>query len=401
MATAMLWYVDIDGDSYGNPFEAYAIEACADSWPEGYTDNPDDCDDLSSDTFPDAGEICDGEDNDCDGDTDEDPRDAPTWFRDADGDGYGAEDGDDTIEACEAPEGYAASDDDCDDDEPTTHPDAEDPVDGVDNDCDDGDGFVCRGEYDHESAIGCNTIVGRLNLDDADTTAGLESLTMIVGGFGMGGNAVLTNLDGLVNLRIVTDEFNIGDNPALTNLDGLSGLETVESSISISENDGLEDIGGLSSLTWVDDNLSISGNGALVTMDGLNNLVYVGGLNVDGNPLLTSLGTLDTLTTIDGEIWILDNAALNDIDGLLSVTDAGTEIYIRSNASLCSADVDAFRDALRAAGWDSAIVNEFNTGECDLDDDGVLESADCDDEDPESTVIATDADCDGIPDTGG
>ena len=54
-------------------------------------------------------EECDGLDNDCDGEVDEDADviDATTWHRDADGDGFGDEA--DFRDACEAPDGHVAA----------------------------------------------------------------------------------------------------------------------------------------------------------------------------------------------------------------------------------------------------------------------------------------------------
>ncbi len=77
-------------------------------------------------------------DTGADTDTDTDPCDTPTdWFRDADNDTYGV--GDESIRACEAPDGYAAQAGDCNDGDPTIHPDApDDQCNGVDNDCVDG-----------------------------------------------------------------------------------------------------------------------------------------------------------------------------------------------------------------------------------------------------------------------
>jgi hypothetical protein len=52
-----------------------------------------DCDDTNAAIHPEADEICDSVDNDCDGAIDEaDAVDASTWYADADGDGYGQED---------------------------------------------------------------------------------------------------------------------------------------------------------------------------------------------------------------------------------------------------------------------------------------------------------------------
>jgi len=56
-----------------------------------------------------------------------------TWYRDADGDGYGNS----TISAlsCPRPAGYVATGDDCDDADPTTYPNAPEVNDGRDNQC--------------------------------------------------------------------------------------------------------------------------------------------------------------------------------------------------------------------------------------------------------------------------
>ena len=70
--------------------------------PDGYVDNDHDCDDSNSDVNPDATEVCNGIDDDCDTVTDEaDAADASTWFGDADGDGFG--NAANTTVSCDAP----------------------------------------------------------------------------------------------------------------------------------------------------------------------------------------------------------------------------------------------------------------------------------------------------------
>ncbi|MEW5804759.1 MAG: MopE-related protein [bacterium] len=81
-------------------------------------------------------EVCDGEDNDCDGQVDEGL--IRTYYRDADGDGYG--DPAAGIEACSALSGYVANNTDCNDTDRSVHPQApEIPCNGKDDDCQGGD----------------------------------------------------------------------------------------------------------------------------------------------------------------------------------------------------------------------------------------------------------------------
>ena len=126
------FYADNDADGYGDP-DASASGDCDDD-PSGYVDNADDCDDDDPAVNPDGTELCNGVDDDCDGQADEDATDAGTFHLDADGDGYGDPAG--SVTACEAPDGFVDNADDCDDDDPETHPDAPERCDELDNDCD-------------------------------------------------------------------------------------------------------------------------------------------------------------------------------------------------------------------------------------------------------------------------
>lgn len=71
------YYTDSDGDGYGD--DATATEAC--EQPADTVTTGGDCDDTDDTINPDADEVCDGVDNDCDGDTDGTnvvPGDCPT-----------------------------------------------------------------------------------------------------------------------------------------------------------------------------------------------------------------------------------------------------------------------------------------------------------------------------------
>ena len=127
------WYADLDGDGRGDP--TTATGAC--SQPYGMVEDGSDCDDASSISYPGATELCDGRDNDCDDEVDEGrPPNAPDWYEDLDGDGYGG--GTAVATECEAPsEGLTTRRGDCDDTDAAVHPSApEDTTDGIDNNCD-------------------------------------------------------------------------------------------------------------------------------------------------------------------------------------------------------------------------------------------------------------------------
>ncbi|MHC1744626.1 MAG: MopE-related protein [Syntrophobacteraceae bacterium] len=106
-------YMDGDGDGYG----AGASQSDAWSCPSGQAPNNFDCNDGNAGIHPGATEVCDGIDNNCSGQADEG---CVTWYRDADGDGYG--DPGDSVVAIEQPPGYVANDTDSDDTDGNIHP---------------------------------------------------------------------------------------------------------------------------------------------------------------------------------------------------------------------------------------------------------------------------------------
>jgi hypothetical protein len=94
----------------------------------------DDCDDNNAAVNPDADEVCDGDDNNCDGVTDTDAIDATTYYADEDGDGFG--DPSAPVGACEETAGLVLDDSDCDDADEQIHPEAAEICDEADNNCD-------------------------------------------------------------------------------------------------------------------------------------------------------------------------------------------------------------------------------------------------------------------------
>jgi len=134
-ASQTAWYADLDGDGFGDPTN-WAL-GCAEL--DGHVADDSDCDDATKAINPEALEVCNELDDDCDGLTDDedDSVDLETgawYFEDSDGDGYGNEAI--ATQACAKPDGYKANKKDCDDTDAEVNPDAVDVCDGVDNDCD-------------------------------------------------------------------------------------------------------------------------------------------------------------------------------------------------------------------------------------------------------------------------
>jgi parallel beta-helix repeat protein len=127
---ATTWYADTDGDGFGDA--EVATQAC--HQPTGHVDDDTDCDDADAAINPDAEDVCNGVDDDCDGDMDED-HEQLDWYADADADGYG--DPDVSVTACAQPTGYLEDASDCDDSDDAIHPEADELCNSIDDDCDD------------------------------------------------------------------------------------------------------------------------------------------------------------------------------------------------------------------------------------------------------------------------
>jgi len=163
------FYRDDDDDDAGDP-DRFVVACEA---PDGFVAVAGDCDDDDPRRFFGNTEVCDDVDNDCDGVVDPpSSSDAPTWYPDRDDDDFG--DPLSGLVACDAPDGFIANGEDCDDSDPGVNPTPTNVelCDFVDNDCDgavdeadprgtrwypdrDGDGFG----VEDEGFVGCTASI--------------------------------------------------------------------------------------------------------------------------------------------------------------------------------------------------------------------------------------------------
>ena len=132
-AEAIVYFLDEDGDGYGTTKGSQV--SCPNIEPAGYVANAGDCDDSDSEINPEADELCNLVDDNCNRIVDDNPVDAVTYYADNDKDGFGSR----TLvqTTCEEPVGWVQESGDCNDFDFLVNPNALEYCDGFDNDCDD------------------------------------------------------------------------------------------------------------------------------------------------------------------------------------------------------------------------------------------------------------------------
>ena len=339
---ASVWYVDADGDGYGN--EDVSVTAC--SQPSGYVAITGDTDDASTKVNPGQEEVCDGVDNDSDGQVDEsDAIDAQLYTVDNDGDGYGDSSGS-GVYACSTPSGYAQGTD-CDDSDSAINPGATETCDGVDEDCD--------------GVVDDNPSNGSTFYQDWDSDSfGNISVTIQACSVPSGYSADHTDCDDTVASTYPgADEYCDGDDD---DCDGTIDNDPVDSQAWYYDSDG--DGYGSSTLTTTACNQP-------------SGYASVGGDCDDGNANV-SPGASEVCDTVD-----------NDCDGATDEADA-------TNAGSWYRDLDK----------DGFGNSSKSTSSCNQPSGYVSDKTDCDDTDanahPGGTEVCdgVDNDCDGNKDWG-
>jgi hypothetical protein len=198
------YYADNDSDTYGDANNS--IYEC--SQPSGYVTNNTDCNDNDANQNAASSEICNGEDDDCDGAIDNGLI-FLDFYSDIDADGFGAGD---VISSCtDLGSGYTTNNTDCDDSNSNTNPSATETCNTIDDNCDGqtDDGTLTVFFIDNDgdtygnpsvSILACTQPIGYTpnDTDCNDTDANINP-----GAEDIGGNGIDENCDGQIDNSIL------------------------------------------------------------------------------------------------------------------------------------------------------------------------------------------------------
>ena len=396
-----LWYFDGDSDGYGD--EDQTIESCNPD--NGWVGNAYDCDDYNSTINPDADEICDQVDNDCDEQVDEDDAiDARTWYLDEDGDDYGVDES--SLNACEQPEGYAQFGGDCDDSDVAFNPAAveDDCTDPNDYNCDgstgyadaDADGFAaCEDCDDSDGTVNpdatevcdeidndCDTLVDD---DDDSVDASTGSIFYFDSDGDSYGDIDVADDACVAPTGYVADSSDCDDtdstiNPGATEVCDEGDIDEDCNGLADDDDTGVDTS---TQTSWYDD-----GDG-----DGYGNAssLVVACESPDSHAVTNDQDCDDSNSTINPDADEICDEVDNDCDGLVDDDDSDVDTSMGGATYYLDFDADGYGDP------DSSVVT------CSIPSGYVADSTDCDDGDSAVNPSATeddeilDLDCDDNP----
>lgn len=242
---------------------------------------PEDCNDSDATIFPNADEVCDGTDNNCDGNIDEGVQ--TDFFADYDGDGFG--DPAIVVQGCSEPDGFVSNGSDCNDREASAFPGGVEVCDSIDNDC--------NGTTDE--GIGNEYLVD----EDGD-------------GFGSADNTIIACelRDGLTNLDGDCDDTNVQLNPLATevcdeidnNCDGNIDEGVQTTFYADADGDGFgDDLTSIQACALIEGYTVISGD-----CDDADTLVYNGAMETCDGKDNNCDGTTDEDTAMGAPLWYED-----------------------------------------------------------------------------------------------
>lgn len=292
---------------------------------------PADCNDDDPGIHPEATELCNGVDDDCDelvDDSDDslDLASAYPWFEDSDGDGYG--DSSALVMACDRPHGHADLGGDCDDTDPSIAPSATEVCDGVDRDC---NGVIDDGCP--QAPVGLVTLDGALRITGVGTAdshhpgAGFVAVITsdVIGDDGHSDVVVSDPVNGAVYVFAGPLSTSVGTTAAALRLDGddMFGYAVVD--LGDANGDGTSDllvtnVSGQASVFY-GPHESQDASGAVTIMHGSRKIA--GGRDLTGNglpdlmfgyPTALHMDDKGDAGYFDGQVEIYESPVLQDAD---------------------------------------------------------------------------------------
>ena len=360
---------------------------------DGFTVCAGDCDDTDATINPGATESCNGIDDNCDGTIDEGVE--TTYYADVDGDGYG--DLNSTTLACLQPFGYVLDHTDCDDTDATINPGATESCNGIDDNCDgtidegvettyyadvDGDGY---GDL-NATTLAClqpfGYVLDNTDCDDTDATINPGATESC--------NGIDDNCDGTIDEGVETtyyadvDGDGYGDLNATT-LACLQPFGYVLDNTDCDDTDATINPGATESCNGIDDNCD-------GTIDEGVETTYYADVDGDGYGDLNAT----TLACLQPFGYVLDNTDCDDTDATINPGATESCNGIDDN---CDGTIDEGVETTYYADVDGDGYGDLNatTLACLQPFGYVLDNTDCDDTDATINPGATES-CNGIDD---
>ncbi len=349
-----VFQADADGDGYVDSSDE--VSACA--APSGYVEVSigEDCDDADADVNPGAEEVCNGVDDDCDEEIDEDV--LSTFWEDADGDGHAGELT--SVEACEAPEDhYAEAGTDCDDADPDVNPDADEICgNGVDDNCD-----GLPGECSVEGDLGPSDAAFTLEGD-----GGARFIALFAEGGDINGDGVGDVVAGSPYNTSSTGQYSGEIHVALG---PLSGAVTTSAADQLIEGEAGSDFAGWSLRVGDIDGDGFDDVATVSTGYGDSGRAYLQYGSVSGLPELADSVTWDGP---DSSTQIGRGIAMGDVDGsgvanLMLVSQDTQTVYVFGGTMSGGQDLDDATGTIYAPDAANIFARGMDSG--DLDGDGV------------------------------